>query len=178
MEMKSADGSVNGASAMRGKSASRSTRFSPVKANSDDTDYAAMDAQAAGLQEHTDLKVKFIKALKSHQAAENSLALVVAELIDAEIDRDEVIEWGLEAEFSEGYVRSTVSRLYKEITGQGKNKPGQGAKKRKGVDAVVAYLLRMTSGDKKEAMALALSARRELEKQVKAEAKAESKGSK
>ena len=113
------------------------------------------------------LKARFIEALTAHCKATLPLSEVVAEMIAADIDRDEAVDWGIEAGLSEGYVRSTVSSLYIALTGKRQVKAGGGRKANKGARAMAIRALKECE-TVAEAKALLLAARRTVEKWEKA----------
>jgi hypothetical protein len=114
------------------------------------------------------LKERFISALTGHCKAEISLTVIVTEMIGADIERDEAIDWGIEAGLSESYVRSVVSRLYVELTGERKVRKGGGRKANKGAAGMAERAMKYCGDDTDKALALLLAARRMLEKWVKA----------
>lgn len=117
--------------------------------------------------EHAELKQRFITKLTEYQRAQKSLVDVVREMIDAEVERDEAIEWAVEAGFSESYARATVSTLYSALIGR-ERKEGHGG--RKGNDDAKAFgdkVLKQFNGNHAKAMTFLLAARRHVEKLAK-----------
>src|ERR1043166_1777475 len=106
------------------------------------------------------LKERFQNVLIAHCKATIPLTEAVAELIAADIDRDTAIDWGIETGLNEGYVRSTVSSLYIELTGERKKKAGGGRKANKGALALALRVMKESDDDVDKAKALLLAARR------------------
>lgn len=124
-----------------------------------------------GGEDTSGLRKRFVSALTANQKTLGTLADVVREMIDSEVEREEAIDWGIEAGLSESYVRSTVSRLYSDLVGRERAK-GAGRKGNKGAAEVAEYALRAVKGDFAKAKAVLLAARRHVEKLEAAEAKA------
>ncbi len=122
-----------------------------------------VDTEYEGEDETDGIKVRFIAALTENCRTESSLAIVVAEMVGMEIDRDTAIEWGIEAGLSEGYVRSVVSKLYIELTGERKKRVGGGRKPNKGASGFAEKAMKACDDDVEKALALLLAARRMLE---------------
>lgn len=160
----------NGVSAINGAS-----RIQPVATEEklpEDID-TARDAFDEEETEET-LKPRFQSALIGACKAEASLAAVMAEMVAADVTRDDAIDWGIETGLSESYVRSTVSRIYIELTGRRVVAKGAGRKVNKGAKALAERVLKETDGDFAKAKALLLAARRILERMEKAADKAKS----
>lgn len=125
----------------------KSRKSPPVQAEEQDADEPCVGDE---------LKTEFQSALLVHAGAESALTEVVAKLIDADVDRDTVLEWGLEivakGQISEGHVRSTVSRLFSAI--EPKRAKGGGRKKPADLDSLINYATERF-GDKAESMLLA-----------------------
>lgn len=139
----------------------------PVKSEPDtDTDGLDTDEETRTFQMKI-LKSVFQSALLAHNKASVSLTQAVQSLIEADIERSEAIEWGLETGLSESYVRATVSSYYSQLVGRERAK-GAGRKRANGAQAVANCAMR-ESGDNgiKKAIALCRSAMRLLEKQAK-----------
>lgn len=120
------------------------------------------------------LRKRFIEALTANQKTLVSLVDVVREMIEEDIERDEAIEWGMDAGLSESYVRATVSRLYSDLVGCVR-KTGGGRKGNKGAVGLAERALKEYDGSYTRAKAALLAARRHLEKLEKAEATAKAK---
>jgi hypothetical protein len=93
------------------------------------------------------LKSRFCKALTARAKADKPLFEVVGEMIAADVERDEAIEWGMETGLSESYVRTTVSRLYSDVDG-GKNAKGQGRKSKPEAQVIYDYAVRLYGADR------------------------------
>lgn len=121
-----------------------------------DADYEQDNDDTDGIRE------RFIAALTVHCKAESTLSVIVAEMIQLGIDRDTAIEWGIDAGLSDGYVRSTVSRLFIALVGRVKRK-GQGRKVSPNAVKLAKLVLRWKKGSFKQAKAILLAARRIVE---------------
>lgn len=148
----------------------------PVKRNAlagllTDVEAVITDADKASGAVEEDLRTRFVAALGSHQKTTESLAAIVSEAIEAGFDREDVIEWGYDAGFSDGYVRATVSRLFIDLVGRVRTEGG-GRKANKGAQGYADRVLRECGGSYPKAMALLLATRRLLEKAAKSAVKA------
>jgi len=108
------------------------------------------------------IRKAFVDALTANQRTVGALTDATIAAIEAGFDRDDCIAWGLEAGLSDGYVRSTVSRLFVELVGRVKRKGG-GRKANKGAVALAKRVLSECKGDFAEAKKLLLAARRIVE---------------
>lgn len=125
---------------------------------------ALVDSDNADATIELDLRTRFIEALRVHQAASESLSTVVREAIEHGFDRDDVIQWGIDADIrSESYIRSVVSVVYSDIVGHVR-KAGGGRKANKGAQGYADRTLRECGGSYVKAKALLLAARRLVEK--------------
>ena len=109
------------------------------------------------------LRPRFIAALTAHCQSLVPLSAVVTDMIGAGIERDEAIDWGLEAGLSEGYVRSTVSNLYRDLTGRRVKAVGGGRKRNVSAAGFAEMALKASKDDVSAAKALLLAARRLIE---------------
>lgn len=116
-----------------------------------------------------DLREAFVKALKAHSGATESLRQVISACVAESVDVDTMVEWGTEAGYSESYVRTTVSSILR-ADGVKRRKDGGGRKTSKDAQSLLAYA-RKAFGDKAQAMLRA--ATRLAEKEDKVSAKAE-----
>jgi hypothetical protein len=113
------------------------------------------------------LRERFVAALVSHGKSEMHLTDIVAEMIEQDVERDEAIEWGIEAGVSEEYVRVVVSRLYSAAQGHVRAKGG-GRKRNPTAIQRAEKLVKECRGDLKAAKRLALAIYRQIEKMLKA----------
>jgi len=87
-------------------------RKGAVKANGKrNVPAAAKRSQPVGVKPVEPELPEFPAALAAGQATESKLVEVTQAAIESGFDRDDCIEWGIEAGLSDGYVRATVSRL-------------------------------------------------------------------
>ena len=112
--------------------------------------------------EENDMRSRFVDALKLHQGTLSTLTDVTQEAIESGFDRDDCIEWGIAAGLSDGYVRSTVSRLFIDLVGRIR-KAGAGPKRQKIAIRVAKLALKYHKGNYAKAKAVLLAARRALE---------------
>ncbi len=117
----------------------------------------------------------FVHALIASHNTEVSLVDAVQAGIDAGYDRDDMIEWGTAARpygagLSDGYVRSTVSRLFIALVGRVK-KVGGGNKRQAIAVRVAKLALKYFKNDFAKAKKVLLAARRVLESMEKAATK-------
>jgi|ERR1051325_2470699 hypothetical protein len=117
---------------------------------------------ATAAAEEENIRKAFVDALTANQRTLVSLTEATQAAIEAGFDRDDCIQWGLDAGLSDGYVRSTVSRLFIELVGRVK-KAGGGRKRGSDAIRIAKLTLKYTKGNYKKAKALLLAARRALE---------------
>ncbi|MFM7009373.1 MAG: hypothetical protein ACKO0Z_08610 [Betaproteobacteria bacterium] len=113
-------------------------------------------------------KVEFQDALIGAIGYQNKLTDVAVRMLEAGIDRDTALEWGLEmvesGKVSESHVRSTISRIWGQIDPR---KAGSGRKADPDAQSLADHAVRLFGMEKAEKMCLAAS--RLLHKANKAE---------
>lgn len=72
-------------------------------------------------------KQRFVEALKADTTAQIRLTEAITAALAEDYDTDDLVEWGVEAGFSESYVRATVSRVL-IAKGQRRREKGAGRK--------------------------------------------------
>lgn len=112
------------------------------------------------------LRKRFVTALTVSLKADVTLGDVVRDMIEQGIERDEAIDWGIEAGLPESSVRTKVSQIYSEVQGRVRAK---GAGRKSSMEAVeyAAKLIKDCKGDLAKAKKLALAVYRQVEKAAK-----------
>jgi hypothetical protein len=156
----------------KNKASNHVPKTAPIKSVVNDITDEDIDKQAVVLEfdedQYGDLRVRFVAALTDHCKALLPLTAIVTEMIGAEIEREEAIDWGIEAGLSESYVRSTVSSLYIQLTGSRKKAVGGGRKRNVSAPGFAEMAMTACKDDITAAKALLLAARRLLEAWEKA----------
>ncbi len=156
-----------------GKNKLQPSRVAPIKSVVNDVTAEAIDKHAVRMDytedtAESDLRPRFVAALTAHCKTLIPLTEIVTELIAAGVERNEAIDWGIEAGLSEGYVRSTVSNLYRDLTGKRLKAVGGGRKRNESAAGFAEMALKATKDDIAAAKALLLAARRLIEQWEKA----------
>ncbi len=109
------------------------------------------------------LKARFQFALVARIKSDVRLSEVIAEMIEAGIERDEAIDWAIEAGISESRARGVVSQMYSDVEGRARVEGGG----RKAMPLAVAYaqkIVRECDGNLKKAEKIALAAWRQVQR--------------
>lgn len=155
--------------ALQGNGAQRGVKPEASTARVRLVDTDGVDEYTGDDGDHEELQREFVRALKSHSAATESLRVVVGKAVLAEVEPETLVEWGVDAGYSESYVRTAVSSILR-AQGVHRHKKGQGRKVSKDAESLLAYA-RKQFGEKAQAMLRA--ACRLAEKEDKVSAKAE-----